>query len=353
MKIDKAELSQKIKKLKNIVPVKTYKTEIQGILVQNGYMTASNTELTVKAKTEEAEKESFVIPLKAFDLINNLPNGEVEITAGQNNGAYIISIKAAKIKNKYQVTDPSLFPLPQADCESEEEVTIDSELLLTSMKRVSYAVAANAGAHILKAMYLHASGGMLNFVGSDSHVLAWDKVEFDGNFKLLIPKAAIEKLTAIGISGKVCIRHSKASAVFVSEGYEIHTRIMEGEYLRYQSIFKEFRLHTVISRVELLEAMTRAKMCTEEKCPVKFAMEGGALNLSIKDRMTDYDETLDLQEELSESLTIAFDAGLVLETLKAFDCDNVRLSFESPKMPMIVEAEDSDFRAIVLPVAIS
>ena len=37
MKIDKAELSQKIKKLKNIVPVKTYKTEIQGILVQNGY----------------------------------------------------------------------------------------------------------------------------------------------------------------------------------------------------------------------------------------------------------------------------------------------------------------------------
>ncbi len=55
--------------------------------------------------------------------------------------------------------------------------------------------------------------------------------------------------------------------------------------------------------------MTRAKMCTEEKCPVKFTMEGDTLNLSIKDRMTDYDETLDLQEELPESLTIAFDAG--------------------------------------------
>ena len=264
-----------------------------------------------------------------------------------------IRVRAAKIKNKYQVTDPALFPLPQTDFDSGEEFLIDSELLLTSMKRVSYAVAANAGNPILKALYLHAEDGMLNFVGSDSHVLAWDKVAFDGNFKLLIPKAAIEKLTAIGISGKVCIRHSKASAVFVSEGYEIHTRIMEGEYLRYQSIFKEFRLHTVISRVELLEAMTRAKMCTEEKCPVKFTMEGDTLNLSIKDRMTDYDETLDLQEELPESLTIAFDAGLVLETLRAFDCDNVGLSFESPKMPMTVEAEDSDFRAVVLPVAIS
>ena len=73
-------------------------------------MTASNTELTVKAKTEEAEKESFVIPLKAFDLINNLPNGEVEITAGQNNGAYIVSIRAAKIKNKYQVYRSGFIP---------------------------------------------------------------------------------------------------------------------------------------------------------------------------------------------------------------------------------------------------
>ena len=167
MKIDKAELSQKIKKLKNIVPAKTYRPEIQGILVQNGYMTASNTELTVKAKTEEADGESFVIPLKAFDLISNLPDGDIEITAGQNNKAYNISIKAAKIKNKYQVTDPALFPLPQTDFESEEEFTIDSELLLTSMKRVSYAVAANAGAPVLKALYLHAEDGLLNFVGSD------------------------------------------------------------------------------------------------------------------------------------------------------------------------------------------
>ena len=59
---------------------------------------------------------------------------------------------------------------------------------------------------------------------------------------------------------------------------------------------------------------------------------------------------VDLQEKLKESLIIGFNAKLVLETLKAFDCDNVGLSLEGPKMPMIVEAEDSDFRTIVLPV---
>ena len=49
---------------------------------------------------------------------------------------------------------------------------------------------------------------------------------------------------------------------------------------------------------------------------------------------------------------MGFDARLVIETLKAFDCDNVGISLQSPKMPMIIEAEDSDFKTIVLPVAI-
>ena len=63
-------------------------------------------------------------------------------------------------------------------------------------------------------------------------------------------------------------------------------------------------------------------------------------------------QTVDLQERLSKPLTIGFDARLVLETLKAFDCDNVGISLEGPKMPMIIEAEDSDFKTVVLPVAI-
>ena len=109
---------------------------------------------------------------------------------------------------------------------------------------------------------------------------------------------------------------------------------------------------SVISRKELLNAMVRAKMCTAEKCPVKFEIAGSQLSLSIKDQTTDYHETVDLQEDISEELTIGFDARLVIETLKAFDCDNVGISLHSPKMPMIIEAEDSDFKTIVLPVTI-
>ena len=348
MKIQKTDLAQKLNKIKGVVPKKTTLPVLQGILVRDGFLIANNMEMTVKAKIEGTEGESFIIPERAFDLINNLPDGEMEISVAAGN---IIMIKADKIKNKYQTLDPAQFPAT-ASQDNGSELRIKAEMLLESMKRVSYAVPAQNTNTVMTAMCLQAAGGQLNFVGLDGHVLAWDKIGYDGEFELLIPKNTVDKMKSLGLSGEVQIRHNKTGAVFITEDFEIYTRLIEGEYFKYQTLFKELPLHTVVSRIALLDAMTRAKMCTEERCPVRFEMDGGALSLSIKDNTTDYHETIELQEDIAETLTIGFDARLVLETLKAFDCENVGLSFGGPKMPMIVEAEDSDFKTIVLPVAI-
>ena len=248
--------------------------------------------------------------------------------------------------------DPEQFP-DTATQKTENQMTIKANILLESMKRVSYAVPAQGNNAVMSSMCLQAADGQLNFVGLDGHVLAWDRVDYDGDFELLIPKNTVDKLKSLGLTGDVQITHNKTGAVFITEDFEVYTRLIEGKYFKYQTMFKELPLHTVVSRSELLDAMTRAKMCTEERCPVRFEMQEDQLNLSIKDKTTDYHETVDLQEKLSQPLTIGFDARLVLETLKAFDCDNVGISLEGSKMPMIVGAEDSDFKTIVLPVAIN
>ena len=231
-------------------------------------------------------------------------------------------------------------------------LAIKAETLLESIKRVSYAVPVMGNNAVMSSMCLQAVDGQLNFVGLDGRVLAWDKVDYDGEFELLIPKNTVDKLKSLGLDGDVQITYNKTGAVFITEEFEVYTRLVEGKYFKYRTMFKELPVHTVVAREELLDAMTRAKMCTEERCPVRFEMQEDQLSLSIKDKTTDYHETVDLQERLSKPLTIGFDARLVLETLKAFDCDNVGISLEGPKMPMIIEAEDSDFKTVVLPVAI-
>lgn len=79
MKISKIELARKISQLKGIVPKKTTIDALRGILVQDGYLIASNTELTVKATLEGIDGDNFIIPAKAFDLITNLPAGDVSV----------------------------------------------------------------------------------------------------------------------------------------------------------------------------------------------------------------------------------------------------------------------------------
>ena len=348
MKIQKTELAAKLNKIKGVVPKKTTNPALQGILVKEGYLTANNLEMTVKAKIEGIEDECFIIPERAFDLINNLPDGDVDISVTAKN---TITIKADKIKNKYKTMDPEQFP-DSVTQKADNLLAIKAETLLESIKRVSYAVPVMWNNAVMSSMCLQAVDGQLNFVGLDGRVLAWDKVDYDGEFELLIPKNTVDKLKSLGLDGDVQITYNKTGAVFITEEFEVYTRLVEGKYFKYRTMFKELPVHTVVAREELLDAMTRAKMCTEERCPVRFEMQEDQLSLSIKDKTTDYHETVDLQERLSKPLTIGFDARLVLETLKAFDCDNVGISLEGPKMPMIIEAEDSDFKTVVLPVAI-
>lgn len=350
MKVQKENLAQRINKLKNIVPKKTNTPILQGILVKDGYLIANNEEMTVKAKLEGTENDTLIIPIKAFDLINNLPNGEVQIIS---NGKGKIKIKAENIENTYKTMDPEDFPVVEIKNTEDKEVTIDSDILLKSIKRVSFSIPAQFRNRVMISLCLEAADGELNFVGTDSHVVAWDKIEYDNNFKLLIPKNAVEKIVAMGMTGDISIKYNANSAMFITEEYQIYTRLIEGEYIKYSTFFNNMPMYTVVNRMDLLNAMIRANMCTDEKLPVRFGIKGNEMNIEIKDSTTNYHETIFLQEPLINELLIGFDAKLVIETLKAFDCKNIAIQLAAPKQPMLIEAEDSDFRALILPVAIS
>lgn len=244
MKIQKTELAAKLNKIKGVVPKKTTNPALQGILVKEGYLTANNLEMTVKAKIEGIEDECFIIPERAFDLINNLPDGDVDISVTAKN---TITIKADKIKNKYKTMDPEQFP-DSVTQKADNLLAIKAETLLESIKRVSYAVPVMGNNAVMSSMCLQAVDGQLNFVGLDGRVLAWDKVDYDGEFELLIPKNTVDKLKSLGLDGDVQITYNKTGAVFITEEFEVYTRLVEGKYFKYRTMFKELPVHTVVAR---------------------------------------------------------------------------------------------------------
>lgn len=345
MKIEKSELAKRIDKLKSIVPKNSPKPALMGILVQNDYMIASNGEMTVKAKLEGMDGESFIIPAKAFDLIKNLPDGEVSIKEDKKN---LITIKIGKIKNSYQS-----FPAEDYIYSAEHiadgggNTTIPSRALKESISHVLYAIPPKGTNTTMTALCLEAADGKLNFVGLDGHVLAWDQQDFDGEFKLLLPRGAVEKLLALEMGEDISIEYDKNSAIFKSDDYEVHTRLIEGEYYGYSRMFGKLPMQTQVNRSEMLNAIVRAKLCTDEMTPTKFKIEGESLELSIKDSTADYSEVVQLRGAI-DKLIIGFNSRLVLETLKAFESEDISLAFGGNKQPMIVKA--GSMKAVVLPV---
>lgn len=346
MKVNKVALSKKIDKIKNIVPKSSPTPALMGILVQRGYLIASNNELTIKAKLEGTEEEEFIIPSRAFDLIKNLPDGDVNISEGKNNK---ITISTDKIKNTYQSLPACAYIYSSRRItEGGGKTAVESKVLKESISHVLYAIPSKGSNTVMTSLCLEASDGRLNFVGLDGHVIAWVQTDFEGEFKLLIPRGAVEKLLSLELEGDVAIEYDKNSAVFKTEEYEVDTRLVEGEYFNYQPFFNKPPLDIEINRLELLEAVVRAKLCTEELCPTLFEIAGQELRLSINDKSTDYSETVQLRKGIEKNLTIGFNSRLVLETLKSHTGETITMLFTGEKNPMIVESDV--MRSIVLPV---
>lgn len=348
MKLNKTELAKKLDKIKSVVPKSSPMPALMGVLVKDGYLIASNTEMTVKARLEGTEGEHFIIPSRAFDLIKNLPDGELDISEGKGNK---ITITMEKIKNTYPSLPAEEYTYT-ADkvLEGGGMMAIDCRVLKEAIAHVLYAIPSKSSNTVMTALCMQAHNGKLNFVGLDGHVIALVETEFDGEFELLIPRSAAEKLLSLEMSGSIYIEHDKNSAIFKADEYEIYTRLVEGTYFNYDRFFENYQDEISVKRSDLLEAVIRAKLCTEEMTPTKFEIEGDELKLSIRDKTADYAETIHLQSGIKERLVIGFNSKLVLETLKAHTGEAVSMKFSGSSAPMIVCSES--MKSIVLPVKI-
>lgn len=350
MKVKKYELVRIIDKLKSVVQKNTVHPALGGVLVKEGYLIAANGEITIQVKCEDAEGESFIIPMKAFDLIKNLPEGDVELLHDDKN---VVTIKMEKIKNSYQSFPAENFIYSKTDMESGEELTLPGKSFMEAISHVIYAAAEKEPSKpMLEGIYLEGCDKYINLVATDGHVLAWDRIKADGiaDLKIIVPKAAAKKLLSMGMDDDVNVSYSANSAIFRTDGYVIYTRLLQGKYLPYKKMFCESDNYTIVGKSDLVGAMTRAKMCTDEKSPAVFDISENEITVSIRDNIANYQEKVALQEKIKDPIKIGFDSRLVLETIKAFTCDNITLNLTRPVNPMVVEAEDSDMKALVLPV---
>lgn len=354
MKIRKYELARAIDKAKGIVAKNNAFPALECILIDGQSAVASNTEITIEVKIESLYGSPILLPMRAFDMVKNLPDGELDID--QALGTEVVTIKMEKLKSSFSSYHPDDFTL-RRDRPEGEGLLLPGRELIEALSKVVFAADEMSVQPAIRGVNIKASGGVISITATDGHVLAYDEViaQGIGEMNLIVPKKTVNKLISMGVDDDIRITYDNNSAVFETAEYTIFTRLIAGNYLDVSRFLAgEDRLISFrMSRKELQAAITRANFCsTEEKKPLVAHFSGGMVDISIAGSTSGYSEILEAQSDFTGEIRMGFNTKLLLEAMKGYAGNYITLKLLKPTAPAFFSEEGTALKVMVLPVKI-
>lgn len=303
---------------------------------------------------------------KLFEIVKELPPGDIELTATDNNWT---TIQAGKSQFKVVGLPSSEYPaLPTI--EREGLIPLSGEGLLELIRKTLVAAGDNDARYILNGLLVTLVATdkktSLRLVGTDGHRLAVAEQEVGKaghksvpqEMKAIIPKKAaheIRHLLEEGGDAEPLIGFSKNLMIFRKSGLLLTSRLMEGNYPNYQQVIpKESGKKISVSRSELESALRRVSVLAKDKASaVKITFASGQMTLFSSS--PDYGEAT---EELparyeGETIITGFNARYLLDAFNVMDGETISLQMETPLSPCLIqEPESPGFKCVVMPIKV-
>ncbi|MEW6247341.1 MAG: DNA polymerase III subunit beta [Nitrospirota bacterium] len=303
---------------------------------------------------------------KLYEIIKELPEGDVEMTSADNNWT---TIQAGKSQFKIVGLPSGDYPaLPVI--EREGLTPLAGAGFLELIRKTLFAAGDNDARYILNGLLVTLAATdkktVLRLVGTDGHRLAVAEQEVGKpgskdapkEIKAIIPKKAaqeIRRLLEEGGDEEPLIGFTKNLMIFRKSGLLLTSRLMEGNYPNYQQVVpKESNRRIAVNRGELESALRRVSVLSRDKAnAVRLSFAPGRMTLFSSN--PDYGEAT---EELAaryegEPLTTGFNARYLLDVFGVMDGETVTLQMETPLSPCLIqEPETPGFKCVVMPVKI-
>ncbi len=331
---------------------------------------ATDLELGMRGLYKATVKEPGTITLSArklYEILKELPDGEIDLTVGANNWA---TIQSGKSQFKIVGLPSTEYPALPA-IEREGLTPLSGTGLANLIRKTLFAVGDNDARYILNGLLITLTASdkktTLRLVGTDGHRLAVADQDVgsaagkDGpkEIKAIIPKkAALEMRHLLEEGdGEPLIGFTKNLMIFRKSGLLLTSRLMEGTYPNYQQVIpkdKEADKRVTVSKPELEGALRRVAVLSRDKTnAVKVTFASGKITLFSSN--PDFGEAT---EELSaqyrgEALTTGFNARYLLDVLGVVDGESVTLQMDAPLSPCLVrEPGNAGFTCVVMPVKV-
>ncbi len=329
---------------------------------------ATDLEIMMRGLYKASVQEPGAVTLSArklYEILKELPDGDVELTVAENNWA---TIQAGKSRFKIVGLPSTDYPTLPA-IEREGLTPLEGAGLLDLIRKTIFAVGENDARYVLNGLLVTLGASenksMLCLVGTDGHRLAVAEQQVSGvsqkdlprEIKAIVPRKAAHEMRRLleEEDGEPLIGFTKNLMIFRKSGLLLTSRLMEGTYPNYQQVLpKEQTRQVMAAKPELEGALRRVSVLLRDKSSaVKVTVEGGTMTLFASN--PDYGEAT---EEVpvrygGESLTTAFNARYLLDVLGVIDGESVTLQMENPLSPCLIrEPGNPGFRCVVMPVKV-
>ena len=239
--------------------------------------------------------------------------------------------------------------------------TVEGAAFATAVAQSAIAAGRDDTLPMLTGVRLEIDGDRLTLAATDRYRLAvrelrWNPTQPDLNTAVLVPARVLgETARALTSGAEVSISLGGDSLIgFAGAGRQTTTRLLSGEYPKYQSLLpSEFSATAELPAAPFAEAVKRVALVAERNTPVRLAFSAGQLVLEAG--ASEDAQAVEVLEAAfdGEDLQIAFNPQYLLDGIGAIDSDMARISFTSPTKPAVVTGKsegDPDYRYVLMPI---
>ena len=355
--VSKKELSGALGIVTKAITGKSTMPVLEGVLLkaENGTLTLVGSDLNISIITNIStisldEEGSLVVDAKMFsDIVRKMATDDIVLSTKDTK----LNIKSGRTKLDVVFLDSKDYPkLPTLDVVS--TYSIEDNALKDMVKTTAFAIAQDETRPILTGELFEIKDNVMTLVGLDGYRMATRKILLTAtDCSIVIPgKTLLEVEKIIGneeVPVKVSVNDK--NVWFEYKDIKVISRLMEGNYVKYSSLFPvEYKTIVTVKRKEFLDMMDRIAVVKDATNLVKLSIKDNVIVATGKSGLGDIEDEMDCVCN-GDGLEIAFNNKYLTEALKCLNVDDVDFNFVTNISPCkVTSKEDDNFAQLVLPV---
>ena len=362
---DKAALSEAVIAVSPAVSQKSTLMALECVLLRckNNKLSVIgyNLELGI---TKDLEVQSFqdgdvIFNARLFsEIISKMPSGELSFTTDDK---LLTVIKGGGVQ--FTILGMSADEYPELPVISKTNTfSMQVKTLRSMIGETMFAISQDTTRPFLTGTLFEGKGGMLHLVSTDTSRLALRKepIDFSEDFRFVVPGRTLSE--TLKLTGRLAADDEEAliqigvgdrHIIFECGGYQLISRLLEGEFINYGAAIPSGGKTRVRMNVRAMaDSIARASIIINEKIksPIRALFSEGAVQISCETPLGSIVDSIPAEID-GEGLLIGFNNRLMLDALKACSSDEIIVEMSSPHAPIkVLPLEGDHFTFLVMPM---